>query len=422
MRWLLPLALLPLVGDDPPVRPVARRITVQLVGPTEIWVKYWPPLDEKGSKAIVDDYVGRTIAYHDIRWVEDEPFPGAELGRLKIAGAKLAHQGGTVILATDPHPRRAMYVLDWLGDGGEKGHQYLYSGVEELWFKGLKDTSPVESLIRDRLLERPGYGGQLMSVHGNPRRVELRATLLVPKGKETLVLKGNLPFEATVGGKDFESASADGRNRRVEVPLESTGEPIELTAYLTTKEVGPTWDFSANWKRGDKDVPIPPSQLALPWLPIMPSTVKAPEPPYRLEGGDPKKGEIVFTSEAAKCSTCHTIGGKGGAIGPNLDGLDKRDLATIYRDIAEPSAVIVPEYLTYTVARKDGQIAVGVVRAEGFDAVRVADINGKTTTIPKAEIDEMRPSTTSTMPVGLAGALGEEKMRDLLAFLRAGKK
>ena len=130
----------------------------------------------------------------------------------------------------------------------------------------------------------------------------------------------------------------------------------------------------------------------------------------------------MFASEAAKCVSCHAIGGKGGAIGPSLDGLKNRDLATIYRDIAEPSAVIVPEYLTYTVARKDGQIAVGIVRAEGFDAVRVADINGKTTAIPKAEIEEMRPSTTSTMPVGLAGTLGEEKMRDLLAFLRSGKK
>ena len=79
---------------------------------------------------------------------------------------------------------------------------------------------------------------------------------------------------------------------------------------------------------------------------------------------------------------------------------------------------IVPEYLTYTVARKDGQIAVGVVHAEGVDAVRVFDINGNATVIPKVEIEEMRSSATSTMPVGLAGALGEEKMRDLIAYLR----
>jgi putative heme-binding domain-containing protein len=71
------------------------------------------------------------------------------------------------------------------------------------------------------------------------------------------------------------------------------------------------------------------------------------------------------------------------------------------------------------VAMKDGRIAMGVVRAEGADAVKVSDIDAKQTIIPRADIEEIRPSSSSIMPVGLLGAIGEDSTRDLLAFLTA---
>ena len=423
------LAVLSVAADDPvPGPPLPTGVVAN--GPMEVRIRYWPAIDKASEKAIIEDVLKRSIPYYEPAWLDDGAVPrGEALGRLRIAGARVAEQGSTLILATDPHPRRAVYLLDWMmDDTTPRASRYLYSGVEWSWHYG-PDEPPARSMpqtftgLRD-LTIRPGLGGQHMSRRPEyPRKVVLWTSLLVPKGtKETLVLRGNMPFAATVGNQDAAAAGSREKPEAVEVALQSTGEPIELTVTLTTAKIGPSWDFAALWKRGGKEVLIPQSQLALPWLPVIPPAAKAPEPPYRLDGGDPAKGAEVFASEAAKCVSCHAIGGKGGAIGPSLDGLKDRDLAMIYRDIAEPSAVIVPEYLTYTVARKDGQIAVGIVRAEGFDSIRVADINGMATIIPKAEIEEMRPSTTSTMPVGLAGALGEEKMRDLLAFLRSGKK
>ena len=66
---------------------------------------------------------------------------------------------------------------------------------------------------------------------------------------------------------------------------------------------------------------------------------------------------------------------------------------------------------------KDGRVAMGVVRAEGADALKVGDIDAKQTVIPRAEVEEIRPSPSSIMPVGLLGAIGEERTRDLLAYL-----
>jgi hypothetical protein len=62
-------------------------------------------------------------------------------------------------------------------------------------------------------------------------------------------------------------------------------------------------------------------------------------------------------------------------------------------------------------------VLVGVVRAEGADAVRVTDTDAKTTIVPRHQIAELRPSSTSIMPVGVVGALGDGSVRDLLAFL-----
>jgi putative heme-binding domain-containing protein len=139
--------------------------------------------------------------------------------------------------------------------------------------------------------------------------------------------------------------------------------------------------------------------------------------PIPLKGGDRARGEVVFFSDEAKCSVCHKVRGRGGDAGPDLGNLVGRDPAEIYREIADPSAVIKPEYTPFTVALKGGQVAVGVVRAEGADAIRVLDANGKPTLIPRTSIEELRASATSIMPVGLAGALGEAKMRDLVTFL-----
>jgi putative heme-binding domain-containing protein len=74
----------------------------------------------------------------------------------------------------------------------------------------------------------------------------------------------------------------------------------------------------------------------------------------------------------------------------------------------------------YTVSARDGRVVAGLVRAEGPDAIRVTDINAMTTTLRRDEIDQIRPSSTSIMPVGLAAAIGPDGLRDLMAYLMSG--
>ena len=125
----------------------------------------------------------------------------------------------------------------------------------------------------------------------------------------------------------------------------------------------------------------------------------------------------MFASAEAKCANCHKVRGEGGNVGPDLSSQVGRDRKDVYRDIAEPSARIHPDYVPYTVALKDGRVLVGTVRAEGADAVRVADTEAKVTVVKRSEVEEFRPGTTSVMPVGLVGVIGEDRLRDLIAYL-----
>lgn len=60
----------------------------------------------------------------------------------------------------------------------------------------------------------------------------------------------------------------------------------------------------------------------------------------KVTAGDPKRGEDLFyNSPTAACAACHQVGGKGGDIGPILDGIAIRgDRAYILESLMDPNA------------------------------------------------------------------------------------
>ena len=126
---------------------------------------------------------------------------------------------------------------------------------------------------------------------------------------------------------------------------------------------------------------------------------------------------MIFFGAQARCGQCHAYRGQGEAVEPDLSDVGRKGNNALYQSIAAPSLEIAPEYVPYTVAARDGRVLAGVVRAEGADAIRITDTTAKVTTLRRDEIEQIRPSATSIMPVGLAGAVGEAAVRDLIAFL-----
>lgn len=374
-------------------------------GPMEVRVAF-AVAREPGFAA---DLVGREIPFAPIGE------PGKRLGALKIAGARLEDGGRTLVLATDPHPFDAAYDLP-MDDPSRRGAKlgYTLAGVEATfepaegvgWTTWLPGTDlPPKGGLTDVSIS---HARQLRET-SKRGRLTLRGILWSREGlgRGLIEISGQKgTFEATLGGKlSTYSVGADGL-LAARLATEADSEPPELVVTVMTGVGGKTPTLGGV------------NRLTLGWAPSpLPASSTPPAPPFELAGGDPGKGEAVFRSEVAKCASCHQVGGKGGLVGPALDSQAGKDLAAIYQSIAEPSAAIHPDYVPYTVALKGGKVAVGVVRAEGADKLKIADINAQTTVYDKSEVEELRPSATSIMPVGLAGAIGEAGMRDLLAYL-----
>ena len=116
----------------------------------------------------------------------------------------------------------------------------------------------------------------------------------------------------------------------------------------------------------------------LPWVPASPPPPAPLENVPDLSGGDPRQGGSRLRQRRGQVRrTATRSGAKGGTSGRTSPGSSAATASEVYRDIAEPSARIHPDYVPYTVALKDGRVLVGTVRAEGADAIRVADTEAK---------------------------------------------
>lgn len=415
------LAPTPARSADPP--PPPRVVASWPSGPMEVRVAF----DRAVDPSALPGWIGRAFTF-------DDPTRPGTRGSIAIAAASLVDGGRTLILATDPHPREATYAaqLPGLKGTGEPGPgatldiSHDLRGVVVGWSAGAgpewSGWWPALDLgrCRDRLRGSAAHESGFARL-GRPGHWTAQTLLTLPSGRSTLAIASSGPFEATAGVESAKSTADAAGVHRAAVPWESTGEAGELALDVETGVVGKAFDLTVTYgpEGVPADRPLPMGSLAMPWAPASPAAEVAPTEaaPVDLAGADRGRGEVVFRGEAAKCSTCHRVRGEGGVVGPDLSDLVGRDPAWVSRQVAEPGTSIHPDYASWVVARRDGRIAMGTVRAEGANAIRVADVDAKVTVIPKLEVEELRPSPTSTMPAGLPGAIGEPAMRDLLLYL-----
>jgi putative heme-binding domain-containing protein len=415
-----------------------RPAAVWASGPLEVIAAFPGPVDPNRAKALI----GQSIPYFDFNQPNLGTAPAErENGALRIVGVQLADSGRTLTIATDPHPRMARYVLPVgalelsAGSRPRPGSDASYDlcGVEWGWWpaaagpgeepksKGWWPSLDLEATRRQTRGSRPHE--ECLALLLQPGRLVLSTQLRLPDGTATVRLESTGSIEeATLGDTQGEPSTkkAPDELHRLELTVESKAEPVFLSFTVKTGQDRRPFALYASYRiGGDKaDRVLTRQQVIVPWAPVPAAqTATAPLVVPDLSGGDAAQGRKLFSGENARCSQCHTFRGQGGKIGPDLTDVGRKGRAEIYRNIAAPSALIEPEYTTYTVATHDGQVLAGVVRAEGALAIRVTDTNAKSIVIARAQIQQIRPSATSIMPVGLAATLGDAAVRDLIAYL-----
>jgi putative heme-binding domain-containing protein len=141
-----------------------------------------------------------------------------------------------------------------------------------------------------------------------------------------------------------------------------------------------------------------------------------------LTGGDPARGHEVFSGKKAACIACHTVGSKGGNIGPNLSLVGTiRTRKDLLEAIIFPSASFARGYEPVTVITKSGEVIGGTIGRETADAVYVRTATREGFLVYRSEIMDLAPSQVSVMPQGLDTALTKDEVRDLLAYLESLK-
>ena len=142
----------------------------------------------------------------------------------------------------------------------------------------------------------------------------------------------------------------------------------------------------------------------------------------KLKSGDPKRGQQVFTSEKAKCSSCHKVGEQGKRIGPDLTTIGaNRSASDLLESIVLPSASIVRDYGTFTVLTDEGKTVAGLLSSETVNHVVIQQSTGELVTIDRESIETMQQNSVSIMPNGLDEALSEQDLADVVSYLRLQK-
>ena len=137
--------------------------------------------------------------------------------------------------------------------------------------------------------------------------------------------------------------------------------------------------------------------------------------PEKLAAGRRENGRSIFRS---LCSTCHTLNGEGGKLGPDITGAARDNLNYLLENLLFPSALVADEYRLTTLTLKDGRVVGGMVRSRSGHTVRLQTMT-ELLIVSNDDVLKEETSPMSLMPPGLLESLSEADARDLIAFLMA---
>jgi putative heme-binding domain-containing protein len=187
---------------------------------------------------------------------------------------------------------------------------------------------------------------------------------------------------------------------------------------------GATVDLDYDLTESSQPLPKDPASISsklwhepVSWAPKLRATAGTDSRAPKKPDGDWEHGRELFYGAELQCAKCHRVRGEGGTAGPDLSNLVHRDTSSVLRDIREPSATIHPDYVTYQVALKDGEVLQGFVRAQKEESLQLFDVEGKDTILTRSQISSINPTALSLMPSGLLDGRKTNDVRDLLTFL-----
>ncbi len=138
---------------------------------------------------------------------------------------------------------------------------------------------------------------------------------------------------------------------------------------------------------------------------------------------DRERGQrLFFDNGAVQCKNCHRINGRGETLGPDLSKIGgKYSKRALIQEILEPSKSIEPQYVTYLLETKAGQIHSGLLVEKTGTEVVLKDARNQTLRVPAADVEQLVPQPKSLMPELLLREMTAQQAADLLEYLSSLK-
>jgi len=130
-----------------------------------------------------------------------------------------------------------------------------------------------------------------------------------------------------------------------------------------------------------------------------------------------KAGAAIFQTQ---CVVCHTYGGKGGQVGPDLSGIKNQPADALLLHILVPNYEVYPQYQSVIVKTKDGSTKSGWVVSETDNGLTLRTATGADEAVLRSNIETLTNSGLSLMPDGLEKTMSKEDMANLIEYLKKG--
>lgn len=138
------------------------------------------------------------------------------------------------------------------------------------------------------------------------------------------------------------------------------------------------------------------------------------QPALELKG-DPQRGRALFEKN---CVTCHRVANIGVNVGPDIGDTRDKTPAYLLTNILDPNRAVDANFFSYTLITRQGKIFTGLVKNETASSITMRLPEGKEETILRGDVEELKSSGQSLMPIGLEKTITVEQMADLIHFLK----
>jgi cytochrome c oxidase cbb3-type subunit 3 len=140
----------------------------------------------------------------------------------------------------------------------------------------------------------------------------------------------------------------------------------------------------------------------------------------RTAPGDATRGKEIFFGKG-ECSTCHTISGDGGFLGPDLSAYGSAMSAKAIREeIVRTERIEADGYRSAVLTTRDGDRLEGVIRNEDNFSVQLQTKDGRFHFLQRSDLRTVEPLGQSLMPTNYSQRLSPDELNDLVSYLMNG--